>query len=173
VREQPVFTRRAENGADDMTTAKQSPSTEAPAQTIQVYQVFIRSTPEQIWEAITTPDFTVRYFHGAHIENTAERHTSRGPDGAIWGDAEVAEFDPPRRLVHGWRSMYDPDLAQEEESRVTWEIEPQEGGHCLLTVTHDRLEGAPKTAARVSGRGWMFVLSGCKTLLETGQPLTS
>jgi hypothetical protein len=75
--------------------------------------------------------------------------------------------------VHGWSSLYDPDLADEEESRVAWEIEPQDGGYCKLTVTHDRLEGAPKTAASVSGAGWMMVLSGLKTLLETGEPLAS
>jgi uncharacterized protein YndB with AHSA1/START domain len=83
----------------------------------------------------------------------------------------VLEFDPPRRLVHGWRSMYDPELAAEKTSRVSWEIEPQEGGYCLLTVVHDELEGAPKTAASVSGPGWMGVLSNLKTLLETGDPL--
>jgi uncharacterized protein YndB with AHSA1/START domain len=67
--------------------------------------------------------------------------------------------------------MYDLDLTDEEESRVTWEIEPQDGGICLLTVVHDRLDASPKTAASVSGRGWMGVLSGLKTLLETGKPL--
>jgi uncharacterized protein YndB with AHSA1/START domain len=64
-----------------------------------------------------------------------------------------------------------PDLAGEEPSRVTWEIEPQDGGYTLLTVTHDRLDGAPKTAESVAGVGWMIVLSGLKTLLETGEPL--
>ena len=98
-------------------------------------------------------------------------YRSLGPDGSVWGEAGVEEFDPPRRLVHGWRSMYDPDLVSEEESRVTWEIEPQDGGYSLLTVVHDRLEGAPMTAERVSGRGWMMVLSGLKTFLETGKPL--
>ena len=73
--------------------------------------------------------------------------------------------------MHGWVSRYDPELAAEEPSRVTWEIEPEEGGFCKLTVTHDQLEGAPKTAESVSGAGWMMVLSGLKTLLETGEPL--
>jgi hypothetical protein len=73
--------------------------------------------------------------------------------------------------VHGWRSLYDPELAGEPESRVTWDIAPQEGGHCLLTVTHDRLDDSPRTAASVGGTGWSFVLSGLKTLLETGRPL--
>jgi Activator of Hsp90 ATPase homolog 1-like protein len=57
----------------------------------------------------------------------------------------VEELDPPRRVVHGWRSVYDPGM--EAESRVTWEIEPQDGGHCLLTVSHDQLEGAPTTSS--------------------------
>ena len=142
------------------------------AQTTQVYSLFIRATPEQIWEAITTPEFTAKYFHGARISVAPERYRSLAPTGETWGDAEVAEWDPPRRLVHGWRSMYDADMAAEEESRVTWEIEPQDDHMTLLTVVHDRLEGAPKTAASVSGTGWMMVLSGLKTLLETGQPLT-
>jgi uncharacterized protein YndB with AHSA1/START domain len=139
----------------------------------QVYQVFIKATPERIWAAITQPEQTARYFHGARITNTPERHISYGPDGSTWGDGPVLEFDPPRRLVHQWRSLYDDDLATEQPSRVTWEIEPHDGGYCKLTVTHDRLDGAPKTAASVAGPGWMFVLSGLKTLLETGQALAS
>jgi uncharacterized protein YndB with AHSA1/START domain len=141
------------------------------AQATQVYQVFIRATPEAIWEAITRPEFTARYFHSARIAVTPEHYDSLSPDGEVWGDEDVFEFDPPRRLVHGWRSLYNPELAVEEPSRVTWEIEPQDGGLCLLTVTHDQLEGAPKTAASVHGPGWTMVLSGLKTLLETGQPL--
>ena len=141
------------------------------AQATQVYQVFIKATPEAIWEAITKPEFTVRYFHGARIEVTEDRYSSHGPNGETWGDAATLEWDPPRRLVHGWRSLYDAELAEEPESRVTWEIEPQDGGYCLLTVTHDQLDGSPKTAESVSGTGWMMVLSGLKTLVETGTPL--
>jgi uncharacterized protein YndB with AHSA1/START domain len=145
-------------------------TTIAPA-TTQVYQIYIRATPEQIWEAITTPEWTARYYHGAHITVTPDHYASRSGDGDVWGDESVMEFDPPRRLVHGWRSLYDPDMAAEKRSRVTWEIEPQEGGYCLLTVVHDQLDGAPKTAASVSGTGWMGVLSNLKTLLETGTSL--
>jgi uncharacterized protein YndB with AHSA1/START domain len=146
-------------------------TTTTTAQATQVYQVFIKASPEAIWEAITTPEFTARYFHGARIDVTEERYYSLGPNDDVWGDSRTTEYDPPRRLVHGWRSLYDEEMAAEEESRVTWEIEPKEGGVCLLTVVHDRLEGAPKTASSVSGAGWMFVLSGLKTLLETGAPL--
>jgi len=145
--------------------------TTATATTTQVYQLFIKATPEAIWEAITTPEFTARYFYGARIEIGPQRLHALGPNDEVWGDESVLEFDPPHRLVHGWRSLYDPELALEETSRVTWEIEPQDGGFTKLTVVHDRLEGAPKTAESVSGAGWMMVLSGLKTLLETGEPL--
>ena len=143
------------------------------AQTTQVYNVFIKATPEQIWEAIISPEFTEKYFHGARIAVRPDLRTTTAPGGeeGDCGEDPVMEFDPPRRLVHGWKSKYNPELAAEEPSRVTWEIEAQEGGYSLLTVTHDQLEGAPKTAESVSGPGWMMVLSGLKTLLETGQPL--
>jgi uncharacterized protein YndB with AHSA1/START domain len=137
----------------------------------QVYRIVIKATPQQIWDAITLPEFTRRYFHGAAITITPEGYASFGPDGASWGDAQVLEWDPPHRVVHGWKSLYDPSLAEEAESRVTWEITPDDDGTCLLTVVHDRLEGAPRTAAGVAGAGWMGVLSALKTLLETGEPL--
>jgi uncharacterized protein YndB with AHSA1/START domain len=146
-------------------------TTATEVQTTQVYNIVIQATPEAIWEAITKPEFTERYFHGARITVERDHYASSGPDGEVWGDEAVYEFDPPRKLVHGWRSRYSPELAAEDESRVTWEIEPQENGTSLLTVVHDRLEGAPKTAASVAGVGWMSVLSGLKTLLETGKPL--
>ena len=139
----------------------------------QIYQVFIKASPERIWDAITRPEFTEHYFHGSRIEITADRRMSRGPDGSVRGDGPVFEYDPPRRLAHEWRPLYDPDLAAEPPSRVIWEIEPQEGGYCKLTLTHDRLDGAPRTADNVSGAGWMFVLSGLKTLVETGEPLVA
>jgi len=140
------------------------------AQTTQVYSIFIRATAEQVWDAITKPEFTQRYFFGARIELRGGRRFSVIGDRE-W-DEEVLEADPPRRLVHQWTSAYNPELAAEEPSRVTWEIEPQEGGITKLTVVHDRLEGAPKTAESVAG-GWMLVLSGLKTLLETGEPLVA
>ena len=141
-------------------------------QTTQVYQVFIKATPEQIWDAITKPEFTSKYFHGASIEARNGHRIVHGADGALWSDDPLIEEDPPRRLVHSWLSTYDEEMAAEEPSRVTWEIESQEGGYSKLTVVHDQLEGAPKTAESVSGEGWMMVLSGLKTLVETGTPMT-
>ena len=146
--------------------------TTVTATTTQVYRVFIKATAEQVWEAITNPDFTEKYFYGVRIDTKPELRVTHAYDGSdTYGEDSVFEWDPPRRLVHGWRSKWNPELSVEEPSRVTWEIEPSENGVTLLTVVHDRLEGAPKTAASVSGPGWMRVLSGLKTLLETGEPL--
>jgi uncharacterized protein YndB with AHSA1/START domain len=136
----------------------------------QVYQLFIRATPEQVWDAITNGDLTTQYFYASRVEMGDGRRRAYGPNGELWGDSAILEEDPPRKLVHEWQGLYDPELADEETSRVTWEVEPQDGGVTKLTLVHDRLEGAPKTAASVAG-GWMFVLSGLKTLLETGRPL--
>ena len=146
------------------------------AQTTQVYSVFIRATPEQVWDAITKPEFTMRYFYGSELESTFEQGASYkqwAPEREkLWVEGEVLESDRPHRLAHTWRSLFDEDSANEEPSRVTWEIEAQEGGVTKLTVVHDQLESAPKTAASVAG-GWSYVLSGLKTLLETGEPLES
>ena len=140
------------------------------AQATQIYQVFIKATPEAIWDAITRPEFTSKYFYGVTIDVTPEeRRSFQGSE--LQNTSNVLEFEPPRRLVHSWISYYDPEMAAEEASRVSWEIEPQDGGYSLLTVTHDQLESSPKTAESVSGAGWMMVLSGLKTLLETGEPL--
>jgi uncharacterized protein YndB with AHSA1/START domain len=146
------------------------------AQNVQVYQVFIKASPEAIWEAITNPEFTTKYFHGAYVDSTFEPGAAYDGYSADrsqhWVDGEVLESDPPRRLQHTWRSLYNAEMAAEPHSRVTWEIEPQDGGTSLLTVVHDQLEESPKTAASVSGPGWMLPLSGLKTLLETGRPLS-
>ncbi len=96
----------------------------------------------------------------------------RIPDGqSLWGRGTIAEWDPPHRLVHTWRSLYDPRAHDEPASRVTWEITEQGGGYCLLRVTHDHLEHSPITADGVAGEGWMLVLSGLKSVVETGQGL--
>ena len=144
-------------------------------QATQVYQVFIRATPEAIWEAITKPEFTAQYFHGSLVESTWEPgadYRGYSPDRSqLWVAGEVVESDPPRKLQHTWRSLYNEDQAKEPPSRVTWTIDPGEDGISKLTVTHDELERSPLTAVSVSGDGWMYVLSGLKTLLETGKPL--
>jgi uncharacterized protein YndB with AHSA1/START domain len=137
-----------------------------------VHQVFIRATAEQIWEAITKPEFTVKYFYGTRVESDLAVGSPflyrAGDSEELLVEGEVLESDPPKRLSVSWRFLYDPELAAEEPSRVTWEIEPQEGGYCKFSAIHEGL-GA-KSAEHVSG-GWPFIVSGLKTLLETGKPL--
>ena len=139
----------------------------------QVYQLYINAPQEQVWQAITDPVTLARFFFGQVTEGTYEVGSSIrswSPDSSqMWGDNIILECDPPRRLVHTWRSLYDPDMAAEPESRVTWEIEAQPGGFAKLTLTHDRLEASPKTAASV--QGWSYILSNLKTVVETGQAL--
>jgi uncharacterized protein YndB with AHSA1/START domain len=158
-----------------MSTDAMSVHPDAAREAVQVYQIFIKATPQAIWDAITTPEFTAQYFYGARVETTAEVGTPfryRSPDGeTLWGDETVFESDPPRRLVVGWRSLYDEAAAVEPASRITWEIEPQDGGFCLVTATHDHLEQSPITAHNIAGAGWMMVLSGLKSVLETGSGL--
>jgi uncharacterized protein YndB with AHSA1/START domain/DNA-binding transcriptional ArsR family regulator len=138
---------------------------------IQLYQVFIRATADCIWQAITDPDQTKQYFHQAEITVTPGWMHSHGPDGTVYGDSAVEVYDPPHKLVYGWSSMYDPDMAAEPMSRVTFEIEEVGDGVCKLTLLHDRLDASPITAKNVSGEGWMFVLSNLKSWLETGEAL--
>ncbi len=150
-------------------------SAKSDATAAQFYQIFIKATPEAIWDAITKPEFSEKYFYGSRVETTVEVDTPfryHSPDGSsLWADETVLEADRPRRLVTGWRSLYAPNLVNEPSSRVTWDIEPRDGGFSLLTLTHDHLEHSPGTAANVDGAGWMLVLSGLKTVLETGSGL--
>ncbi len=139
----------------------------------QVYELYIRAGQQQVWDAITNPEIVARFFHGAQVESTYQVGSpirSWAPDRSmLWGDNTVLDCDPPRKLVHTWRSLYDQELAEEPESRVTWEIEEQPGGFSKLTLIHDRLDQSPKTAAHV--KGWSYILSNLKTVIETGEPL--
>jgi uncharacterized protein YndB with AHSA1/START domain/DNA-binding transcriptional ArsR family regulator len=143
-------------------------------QTKQVYQVFIKAPAEKVWQAITEEEFTVRYFYGARTESAwkpGSKYSSYNAEKtAVMVDGEILEADPPRKLVQTWHVLYDQEMAGEKPSRVTWEIEPREGGVSKLTVVHDEFPAGSKTYDSVAG-GWPWVLSGLKTLLETGEPL--
>lgn len=148
--------------------------TTATATATQVYQLYIRASADEVWQAITDPAYISRFHFGAQNEPSdfaiGSRIKSWSPDRSqLWTDNEVLEYDPPRRFAHTWRSLYDPETATEPESRVTWEVEAMPEGYARLTLVHDRLDGSPKTAASV--RGWSYILSSLKTLLETGEPL--
>ncbi len=158
------------------------------AVTTQVYRVYIKATPEAIWDAITKPEWSQKYGYGGSVEYdlrpggayralTSEAMREHGaPEVAI--DGEVVESDPPRRLVQTWRMLMDEEMAAQGFTRLTWEIEATEGGATRLTVSHE-LEGAPKLATLLSGGledvgaggGWSWILSDLKSLLETGTTL--
>ncbi len=139
----------------------------------KVFEIYIRTTPERLWEAITDPEIRSKYNFGAVVESdwtTGARMDMRSPDGSFaLGEGEVLEVDPPRRLVHTMKALWSDDVRDEGFSRVTWEIVPV-GDSCQLTVTHDQLrEGAND---EIYG-GWPMILSGLKTWLETGELLTT
>jgi uncharacterized protein YndB with AHSA1/START domain len=135
-----------------------------------VYEIYIRTTPEKLWRALTEPEFTRQYFHGTEIRSKLKAggpFLSTTSDGTKMVDGQVLECDPPRKLVHTWRVHWDPALSH-ELSTASYLIE-QQGENCKLTVTHE-LDDAPLTAAQVKG-GWPAIISSLKTLLETGAPL--
>lgn len=137
-----------------------------------VYQTFIKATAEEVWQAITDPAFTRRYFHRTAFEASLEPGSGFRyvlPDGreAVDGTIEVAE--PPRRLVMTWHVLYDVDCAAEPPSRVEWLLTPGDGV-TRVTLVHGDLGQSPHTWESVRD-GWVWVLDGMKTLLETGEPL--
>jgi uncharacterized protein YndB with AHSA1/START domain/DNA-binding transcriptional ArsR family regulator len=139
----------------------------------KVYEIYIRTTPERLWEAITDPEIRSKYNFGmaVHSEWTPGARMEMGAPKAdgLLGEGEVLEVDRPRRLVHTMTALWSDDVKAEGASRVTWEIEPV-GDSCRLLVTHDQLrEGAND---QLYG-GWPMILSGLKTWLETGDLLTT
>jgi uncharacterized protein YndB with AHSA1/START domain len=140
----------------------------------QTYHIFIRSSAARLWEAITDPE--VSRHHLGEVETTGEPGSPfrvLGPGGEPLSDGLIVRFDPPHRLVTGWRALWSDDVAQEKTGRVSWRIDEREGGYCLLTLVHDQLDDAPCTARAVAGEGWMWILSALKTIVETGRPLTT
>ena len=139
-----------------------------------VFQVYIRTTPERLWQAITDPSFTQRFFFQTRVDAEwqpgAPIHYWRR-DGTLVVEGTVLEADPPKRLVTTWAFRHDPETEHDAPSRVTWEIEPV-GEMCRLTLIHDDFASETATFKSVGG-GWPLVLSSLKTLLETGEPLPS
>ena len=139
----------------------------------QVFEIYIKTTPERLWEAITDSELRRQYNFGvgvssdwtpgSHYEGTVEGM----PEPIVEG--ENLEVAPPLRLVQSFNALWGDGVKSERTSRVTWEIEPI-GDSCRLTVTHDQL--GEDADSELYG-GWPMVLSGLKTLLETGERLTT
>ncbi|MDX6310997.1 MAG: hypothetical protein QOF44_461, partial [Streptomyces sp.] len=139
----------------------------------KIFEIYIRTTPERLWEAITDPEIRAKYNFGAGITSDwkpGSRYEMAAPGaGGLLGEGEILEVDPPRRLVQSMVALWSDEVKSEGTSRVTWEIEPV-ADSCRLTVTHDQLrEGAND---ELYG-GWPMILSGLKTWLETGELLTT
>ncbi len=139
----------------------------------KIFEIYIRTTPERLWEAIVNPDIRARYQFGMRIYSEWTPGSSfemRHPNGTRrLGEGQNLEVEPPRRLVQSMTALWGDDVAAEGTSRVTWEIEPV-GDSCRLTVTHDQLRDDANS--QLYG-GWPMILSGLKTWLETGEELTT
>jgi uncharacterized protein YndB with AHSA1/START domain len=169
--------------------AQKETSVTAHPQTTQVREIYIKSSAEMIWDAITNPEWTAKYAYGTRAEYDLKpggkfRHKSTQemlamglPETCI--DGEVIEARPPYKLVQTFRFLFNEANRKEGFTRLTWEIAPTTEGFCRLTVTHE-LEGAPIMAANTSsqydgqgGGGWVWILSDLKSLLETGKTLAA
>ena len=144
---------------------------EAPMNTPRhVYEVIIRTTPEALWRAITDPAETRKYFYGSRVETTwkaGDPILYRMPDGSVAIEGTLREVVPGRKFKQTWHALWDEKIAAEPPHEVTWEIAPL-GDSCKLTVLHEGL--GPEATRQVSG-GLVLIVSGLKTLLETGEPL--
>lgn len=143
--------------------------------TKHVFEVYIKTTAEKLWQALTDGTMTEKYYYGTRAESdwkNGSLYKYIGADGGVLVDGMVVESDPPRRLVTTFNPHWNPDDdGVYPESRVTFEIVPT-GGVCKLTLVHEDLAaGNPMTDGIFSG--WSEILSGLKTLLETGEPLTT
>src|SRR6202158_6319305 len=139
----------------------------------KVFEIYIKTTPERLWKAITDPEIRSKYNFGARISSdltpAAGFEISPAKANGLLGEGEILEVDPPRRLVQSMVALWSDDVKSEGTSRITWEIEPI-GDSCLLIVTHDQLrEGAnPELYG-----GWPMILSGLKTWLAAGEQPTT
>jgi len=142
-----------------------------------VNRIAIKANPEQIWNALTNPEQTSKYWYNGAIRVEFKAgcpYEIRNPQGKLQAKGKFLVVDPPRRLEMTWQLLELAETAQEKPSRLTWEIEPHAefAGVTLVTVVHDEFEEAPNTS-RVLEEGLPIVLSGMKTWLETGGSLTS
>jgi len=144
-----------------------------PDDTAAVFEIYIKTTPERLWEAITDREMRARYSFGVGTESDwsqGSEYRSSVPGVIDIAEGENLEVDPPRRLVQTFTALWSDEVKGAGASRVIWEIEPVGDDSCRLTVTHDQLQ--PGANGELYG-GWPQILSGLKTLLETGESLTT
>jgi uncharacterized protein YndB with AHSA1/START domain len=145
----------------------------APGDTTAVFEIFIKTTPERLWEAITDPKLRAKYTFGVETHSDwtpGSSYKASVPGVFDIAEGENLEVDPPRRLVQTLNALWSDEVKAEGTSTVTWEIEPIGEDSCRLTVVHADLR--PEGNGEIYG-GWPMILSGLKTLLETGEQLTT
>ncbi len=137
-----------------------------------VLHTYIRTTPERVWQALIDGEMTAQYYYASRVESdwkVDSPYRYLGPDGRVLIEGTIIEIDPPRRLVTTFRPLWVGEAEGAAVTQVTWEIEPA-GDACKLTLTHAGLEpGHPLSLGMIDG--WARIVSGLKTLLETGEPL--
>lgn len=139
-----------------------------------VYSVFTQAPPERVWRAITDGDETVRYYYGSRFASSLEPGAELSyayPDGSIAADGRILEIDPPRRLRMTFHARWDEQIAAEGPVEMSWVLEPS-GDATKLTVTTSGLKPGSRTAEDFAG-GIVYIVSGLKTVLETGVPLAA
>ena len=147
---------------------------ESPMDTIDhVYSVYIKASPDRVWRAITDGNETVRYYYGTRVVSdwgSGSPLSYAYPDGSIAADGVVLEIDPGRRVVMAFHPRWDPDVDAEGPIRMTWEVEATDDGGSKLTVTSALKPGSKSAEGFTSGI--VYIVSGLKTFVETGEPLT-
>jgi uncharacterized protein YndB with AHSA1/START domain len=140
------------------------------ASTEFIYATYIKATPQEVWNAITSPEFMKQYWFGSYVVSDFKAGSSwklMRENGELTDSGEIVESDPPKRLVIQWRNEWKPELKAEGNSRCTFDIEPI-ASVTKLTVTHAMDKEGSKLIGAVSG-GWPKILSNLKSLLETGE----
>ena len=138
-----------------------------------VYQIIIKAPQERVWEAITTPEFTARYYYGSTLKTdltVGSPFTYYMPNGSPVVEGEVIASEPPNRLVHTYHSLW-PPMNEDAPTTVTWELESMSAGVTKVTVVHEAFQGETATYKGLQSGGWTWILSNMKTLLETGEPM--
>jgi uncharacterized protein YndB with AHSA1/START domain/DNA-binding transcriptional ArsR family regulator len=138
-----------------------------------VYQIIIKSPQQRVWEAITTPEFTSRYYYDCALKTdltVGSPFTYVMQNGAPIVEGEVVAVEPPNRLVHTYHSTW-PPLNEDASTKVTWELEAMSDEVTKVTVVHEDFDGETATYQGLKSGGWTWILSNMKTVLETGESL--
>jgi uncharacterized protein YndB with AHSA1/START domain/DNA-binding transcriptional ArsR family regulator len=158
---------------DDHPMSTTETTTETTTRPAFVHEIYIRTTAERLWQALTDPLMTERYYYGGRVRcddwRAGEPYSYLGAGDVELIRGEIVEAEAPHRLVMTFSALWDQELMADRPSRLNFQITPL-GETCKLTVVHDGFDAESPTLRTVRG-GWPWILSGLKSLLETGEPL--